>query len=113
MNKLIDKATELTNIVQKQPNYQEYIILTKQVKEHKEINELTTKVKDLQKEAVKLEHELKEDVTNINDEIENTIIKLNDIPLYHHYTAIIEDLDSVFSLISNELSLYIEELINF
>ena len=113
MNNIIKKASELTNIVMGLPSYQEYLELENLISKHNEINELTSKVKELQKEAVKLEHGLKKDVTSINNDVKNTIVKLDSIPLFHHFNEVVEDLDTIFLEISNELNLYIEELINF
>ncbi len=101
------KTDELVDLIKNSPNYKKYIALRKDMLKNKEINNLISKIKEKQKEIVKLEYYGKS-VEIEEKELSSLIIELEGYPLYVEYSYVQEDLNDLFQ----EIRLTIEEYVN-
>lgn len=110
-DKILDKTDELVSYIENTENYKKYQELKEQVKNSKEIMNLINEIKTLQKRAVKKEYN-GEDITDINNEINNKLKVLDEYPVYKEMTYLEEDLNSLFINIKDMLDSYISKQIN-
>ena len=110
-DEILTKTDELVNYIKESETFKKYQELKGQIKSNKEIMKLINEVKNLQKKAVKKEYN-HEDVTNINNEINNKLNELDEYPIYKEMTYLEEDLNNLFISIKNMLDNYISKQIN-
>ena len=110
---MIDNSIEdLYNSINDSTEYKEYLEINNILKVDKEINHLINKIKNLQKEAVKLENEGNEKYKDIDREIDIKVKKLNSIPKYIEYKDKLKKFNNVLKVSSTLIEDYIDDKIS-
>lgn len=104
---ILGKVEEIVDIVQKLPQYQNYLKLEKKMQCHSQIPKLITKVKELQKQAVRLESQ-GYDVDAVENELLNLHHQLESIPLYCDFISVQQELDDVFSEVKQTIESFFQ-----
>lgn len=102
----------LIKTIETDPDYIRYLDLQNQLREHQDINILIKKIKALQKQATKEEHQGK-CIKEVEQTIKEKTNQLNNIPLYIEYSNALEQVNETFNLINEKINNYIEEQVNF
>ena len=99
---VLDKTNELVSLIKESNDYKRYVFLKEEMKKDKQLMELVNKIKKSEKLRVNLEHK-KEDISNIEKEINSLRKELNEYPIYQEYLYLQEDLNNLFQNIRNIL----------
>ena len=99
---VLDKTNELVSLIKESNDYKRYLFLKEEMKKDKQLMELVNKIKKSEKLRVNLEHK-KEDIYNIEKEINSLRKELNEYPIYQEYLYLQEDLNNLFQNIRNIL----------
>ena len=99
---VLDKTNELVSLIKESNDYKRYLFLKEEMKKDKQLMELVNKIKKSEKLRVNLEHK-KEDISNIDKEINSLRKELNEYPIYQEYLYLQEDLNNLFQNIRNIL----------
>ena len=99
---VLDKTNELVALIKESNDYKRYLFLKEEMKKDKQLMELVNKIKKSEKLRVNLEHK-KEDISNIEKEINSLRKELNEYPIYQEYLYLQEDLNNLFQNIRNIL----------
>lgn len=99
---VLDKTNELVSLIKESNDYKRYLFLKEEMKKDKQLMELVNKIKKSEKLRVNLEHK-KEDISNIEKEINSLRKELNEYPIYQEYLYLQEDLNNLFQNIRNIL----------
>lgn len=110
-DKVLEKTDELVELIRSNYTYQRYIAISKKMKENKEIMDLISKVKTLEKKIVNLEYYGKNFKTE-EKELNDTLLLLDSIPIYKEYSYLVEDLNNTFYGIRELLEIYLDKIIN-
>ena len=109
MNDISKKSNELVGSITKSDLYKRYIELKKQMLDNVEIMSLIDKVKNLQKEIIRKKAKGLE-TKEIDEEINQTISELNEIPLYAEYDRIQEELNNTLQVIKKTIESCINDI---
>ena len=99
---VLDKTNELVSLIKESNDYKRYLFLKEDMKKDKQLMGLVNKIKKSEKLRVNLEHK-KEDISNIEKEINSLRKELNEYPIYQEYLYLQEDLNNLFQNIRNIL----------
>lgn len=103
----MDKALEdVINCIKNSPEYLECIELKKKMDNNSEINSLIKDIKLLQKKL------LRTDSIEIEEELNNKINRLNEIPIYSIYNEKLNIINEKISYVNDELNDYFYILLN-
>ncbi len=97
-DKILSKIEELLELLTKNQDYQKYLLVSKKMKENKEIMDSIKKIKQYQKQIVMLEYQ-KKDITTLENKINSILKKLDSYPIYKEYSYLVDDLNSLFYMI--------------
>ena len=107
---MIDNSIEnLYNSINESTEYKEYLEINNILKGDKELNNLINNIKNLQREAVKLENEGSSKSKDIDKEIDTLVNKLNNIPKYLEYKDKLKKFNSVLKVSSSLIEDYIND----
>ena len=107
MEEKLDKALEeLINSFNEDDDFQEYFRVREKVKNNKEIMDLISLVKKLQKELVKSGSE------EVQKELDDTVSKLESIPLYDTYNKKLEIANQKNELLVKEVNDFFQSVVN-
>lgn len=107
MEKKLDKALEeLVNSFNEDEDFQEYFRVREKVKNNKEIMDLVTLVKKLQKELVKTGSE------EVQKELDEVVNKLESIPLYDTYNKKLAIANEKNELLVKEVNDFFQSVVN-
>ncbi len=110
-NKFLTKVDEIIDIIKNSDEYQKYIEISNKMKNNKEIMNLINEVKFLQKKLVK-EQSLGNDVSSLDNEINNKLKCLEEYPIYLDYIYLQEDLNNSIGLVKTSIEKYINDITN-
>ncbi|MDO4996182.1 MAG: YlbF family regulator [Bacilli bacterium] len=103
----MDKALEdVINCIKNSPEYLECIDLKKKMDNNTEITSLVKDIKLLQKKL------LRTDSIEIQEELDNKINRLNEIPIYSIYNQKLNVINEKISYVNDELNDYFYNLLN-
>lgn len=103
----MDKALEdVVDCIKNSPEYLECIELKKKMDSNTEINSLIKDIKLLQKKL------LRTDSIEVEEELNNKINRLNEIPIYSIYNQKLNIINEKISYVNDELSDYFYKLLN-
>ena len=105
MNKELE---DIISYIKGSISYKKCIELKEKMNSNVEINDLVSKVKQLQKAYVK--SNFKDD--NIKKEIDIVNDKLNNIPIYVSYLRYLEEVNDMINFVKEELNDYFYKLLN-
>lgn len=107
-NDVLSKVDEIVNYIEESDNYKKYKEIEKRLEKDSDIMDKVNKIKSIQKQIVKLEIE-KQDVSNLEKEIEEILSILNTYPIYQEYIYLQEDLNNTFQSIKIIIENYIND----
>lgn len=103
----MDKALEdVVDCIKNSPEYLECIELKKKMDNNTEINSLIKDIKLLQKKL------LRTDSIEVEEELNNKINRLNEIPIYSIYNQKLNIINEKISYVNDELNDYFYKLLN-
>ena len=103
----MDKAIEdVINCIKNSPEYLECIDLKKKMDNNTEITSLVKEIKLLQKKL------LRTDSIEIQEELDNKINRLNEIPIYSIYNQKLNVINEKISYVNDELNDYFYKVLN-
>lgn len=106
MEDVIKALEEVVSCICNSKEYQNCIILKKQMNENDEVKELVDKVKKYQKKYVNTHDK------NIKLELDNLERQLNEIPLYTIYLQNLEIVNEKIDYVKDSLNEYFDQLLN-
>lgn len=107
----LEKVDELVEYIKTTDEYTRYISMREKIKENKDIMKLIDNIKILQKKAVNEEYK-GSDISKIEDDIKENLLKLKGYPLYSEFSYIQEDLNETFQGIKTILENYVNSKTN-
>lgn len=110
-NKILEKTDEIIEIIKNSNEYQQYIEISKKMKDNKEIVSLINNIKKLQQKLVK-EQSLGNDINVLDNEINDKLKRLEEYPIYLEYLYLQEDLNKSINLIKESIEDYINNITN-
>ena len=110
-NKILEKTDEIIEIIKNSNEYQQYIEISKKMKDNKEIVSLINNIKKLQQKLVK-EQSLGNDINVLDNEINDKLKRLEEYPIYLEYLYLQEDLNKSINLIKESIENYINNITN-
>ncbi len=111
MNEILIKTDELIDSIKNSSDYIEYTKLKNMLLSNDSIMTLINDVKSLQKQLVR-NSVYKKDITNLEEQIDEKLKKLNSNPDYVRYTYLEEDLNTRFQVIKDILEKHINNITN-
>lgn len=109
MNDILKKSEELIEVIKDSCEYNKYIELKSKMIQDEDIMRLINNVKCIQKEIVKRKSENK-DISMLEKNIEKSLNKLNDIPLYVEYELVQQELNRLLQQIKNTIESCINDI---
>lgn len=111
MNEILIKTDELIDSIKNSSDYIEYTKLKNMLLSNDSIMTLINDVKSLQKQLVR-NSVYKKDITNLEEQIDEKLKKLNSNPDYVRYIYLEEDLNTRFQVIKDILEKHINNITN-
>jgi|GEM_PF-2699967 len=110
-NELLPYKNEILAIINNNPTIQFYLQVKDKLNNHSKILALLDQERTLQQEIVNAKHINKQNqVTLLEQNLENIVKELNNIPLYQQYLTASEDaqqfLDEICTIINQELATF-------
>lgn len=110
---MIDNSIEnLFNTINNSKEYQEYLEITNILNNNKEVKDLIEKIKELQKEATKLEYDNNDKYKEIDKEVQEKINILNNNNDYKKYLSKLKEFNNTLLASSSLLEEYIEDKVS-
>ncbi len=105
MNNEIKKEIDiLVNTIKDSDEYKKYMDLTNKINNCDDIKRLTSEIKFINKELVKVES------IELMNKLKDKELELNSIPLYQDYLESVKQLNYILSLVKDKIDKYIENL---
>lgn len=108
-NELRESLNEIIEEVKLSKDYQDYLKIEDKLKGNKEITDLISDIKRLQKELVKKEYYQK-DLTSVKEEYESKLQKLNSYPLYVVYLESQRKVNEKLQYVRVEIQSFFDEI---
>lgn len=105
--KVKDHLASIISIIVESKEYQTCIQLKEQMSSNQEICSLISEVKVLQKKYIRSQYD-----TSIKKKLDSTIKQLNEIPIYTIYNQNLEIVNSMISLVNDEINDYFDKKFN-
>ena len=106
MEELNNKIDDVVNTIKNSKEYKKCIELKKQMDSNEEITHLVKEIKIKQKKYIR------NNDSNILNELKELENRLNEIPIYHIYLENLEIVNNMISYVKDELNDYFQELLN-
>ena len=110
-NEILNSIDDIIDTIKSSEDYKDYIYLKDKLSKHDKANSLIKKIKKKQKELVK-KRVNKEDITDIDKEINGLVKELNMIPLYNDFINKQETLNELYQVIKSRLDDYFYQKLN-
>lgn len=110
-NLILENVDNLINYIKSSDIYKDYLFLSKKLANNRKALEYINRIKQLQKEIVRKEVS-KEDITELEKEINLLLEKLNKIPLYVEFIHRQMELNEIYQYIKSRLDEYFYTLLN-
>ena len=110
-NKVLDKVDEIIKFIKETEEYKDYLYLKDKLEKNDKAISLINEIKKYQRELVKKEIN-KEDITDLEDMINNNLKELENIPLYNEYLDTQEKLNDMYQLVKKKLDDYFYNKLN-
>lgn len=108
---ILKKIDDIVTTIKESREYQDYMFLFDKLSKNSKCNNLIKEIKLAQKELVKKES-FGEDISQIEDKINDLVAELNTIPLYIQFTLKQQQLNTIYQNIKEELDNYFNNLFN-
>lgn len=108
-NELRESLKEIIEEVKLSKDYQDYLKIEDKLMGNKEITDLISDIKRLQKELVKKEYYQK-DLTSVKEEHESKLQKLNSYPLYVGYLESQRKINEKLQYVRGEIQSFFDEI---
>ena len=105
-DEILAKVDEIIKYIEDSEDYQKYLLIKEKMNNDYEINELLNEIKHLQKILANNYNK------NIENELEEKNKELNNIPLYREYLNTLDEVNSVYNIIENNLNNYFYNKLN-
>lgn len=103
------KVDELVELIKQDEIYKRYMLVSSQMKNNNDIMSIISSIKKKQKDIVNLEYR-NQDVSLLENEINNYLNELSNYPIYKEYTYLQKDLNDMFQGIKSILENYFFEV---
>ena len=110
-SEILDSIDDIIDTIKSSEDYKDYLYLKEKLSHHEKANELIKEIKKLQKELVKKKVN-KEDINDLDSEINNKLSELNKIPLYNDFINKQEELNTLYQVIKTRLDDYFYNKLN-
>ena len=110
-NEILNSIDDIISTIKNSEDYKDYIYLKEKLSKHEKANELIKEIKKKQKELVK-KRVNKEDISNLDKEIDDLVKELNRIPLYVDFINKQESLNELYQVIKSRLDDYFYNKLN-
>lgn len=107
-DKILEKVDDLVNYISNSDTYKDYLYLKSKLNNNTEIKDIIKTIKIKQKELVNKEYH-KEDISNLEQELQDLENKLNNYPVYCDFIEKQNELNGIFSSIKQQLEECIDQ----